>query len=178
MADPVTLATTSIIGSGAGGLLGAFGSLQSGMAKSSAYQFQAGISRMQAGFNRANARNVLDTTMEEAISLGRRQAMQMGQIKAAQAASGLDVNSGTAVDVRESQAALNAEDQRRLQAQGIRKAYAYNVAAAGDEAQAVLYDYSARNAKKEGYLDAMRSLISGATSVSSKWLQASQLGIY
>jgi hypothetical protein len=133
---------------------------------------------MNAEINQRNAQNVLETGDQELLSLGRRQAQQMGQIKAAQAASGLDMNSGTAVAVRESQEMLNREDQQRLASQIARKSYAYRVAAASDLAQAALYDSAAINARKEGKLGALTSLISGATSVSSKWLQASQYGVY
>lgn len=142
------------------------------------YNYQAGISRMQAKFNKWNAKEAYDDGSFQGIQLGLKQRQQMGEIVAAQGASGIDVNSGSSVAVRESQEAINRMDQATLARNTAKKAYAYEVAASGDEAQASLYDTAAVNSRKEGKIAQIQSLISGASSVSSKWLQGRQMGAF
>lgn len=179
MADPITLAAVgSMAGSAAGGVVGAFGAKQGGEAKAGMYQYQSGISRMQASFNRQNADETLRMGTVEGIQLGMKQRQQLGQIIAAKGASGLDVNSGTNAKVIESQQDVNKMDQDLLRHASTRKSYAYRVAARGEEAQAELYDMAARNSIKEGKIESIKSLIGGATSVSSKWMQGRQMGAF
>lgn len=179
MADPITLAATVGMGASlAGGVVDGMGAKFAGDAKHGAYTYQAGVHRQSAAFNRSNASNTLESGTLEGIQLGLKQKQQMGEIIAAKGASGLDVNSGTNVDVVKSQEGLNRMDQELLQRNVARKAYAYEVAASGDEAQAVQYDVAARNAKKEGKIGVLKSIISTAASVSGKWMQGSQAGAF
>ena len=59
-----------------------------------------------------------------------------------------------------------------------RVAYGYSVEAASQGNQATLYKAASSNASKAGKLNMMASLISGASSVSSKWLQLDQAGVF
>lgn len=178
MADPVTMSAVGIGSSIASAGVGFFGAGQAADAKQGMYQYQAGISRMQEKFNKWNAKETQRTGVLDAIQLGMKQRSQMGEIEAAQGASGIDVNSGSSVLVRQSQAEINQLDQQALRRNVDKKAYAYSVAAAGDAAQAHLYDVAAVNAEKEGKIAQIQSLISGASSVSSKWMQGRQMGVF
>lgn len=180
MADPITtgMAGVSMAGSAASGLLGAFGASQGAEAKAGMYSYQAGISRMNERFSKWNAKEAVRTGDLQAVQLGMKQRQQLGQIAAGQGASGIDMGSGTSVKVRESQEAVNRMDQGILRRNTQKKAYAHQIEATGHDAQAKLYDQAAVNSIEEGKIAAWQSLIGGATSVSSKWTQGRQTGIF
>lgn len=177
MADPVTLAGISGGATVAGSITGAIGSLMSGEANAGMYKYQSGIARINQQIAKQNADYSRKVGEVEAQTSGMKTKAQIGTIKTAQAASGLDINKGSADDVRDSQHEIGAYDQGIIRSNAARRAYGYEVEAAKDVAQAGAYDRAASNAKDAGVIGAISSILGGAGSVSSKWLDASRTGI-
>lgn len=177
MADPVTLAGVGIASTIAGGAVSAFGAGKAGKAASDEYNYKAAIARMN--------KQVADQNADYAIASGEVKAQQsdmatrakIGATKAIQGASGLDVNKGSAVDVRASEADIGAEDTAIVRNNAARTAYGYKVEAANATAQGNLYTKSASNSLEAGKINQISSILGTASSVSSKWLTASQYGV-
>lgn len=180
MADPITatMAGVSMASSIAGGYYGMEAAETKAQAKYGMYSYQAGIAKQNEKFQRWNAKEAIRSGETEAMQLGQKQAQRMGMIRAAQGASGVDMNSGTSVKVRESQEMVDRADQAMVRKNAMKKAYAYEVAAAGEDAQAKLYGMAADNALIEGKYEKISSLIGAASSVSSKWTQAKSAGVF
>ena len=178
MADPVTLGTIGLASSGASGALGIFGSLFGGSAKADAYKYQSSMAWQNAAIAKQNQKYALDIGEQQAEKAGIAGAAQAGQIKAAQGASGVDVNSGSAKQVQDSQHLVSQMDLNTIREKAAKTAYDFSVQATNYENQARGYDKAASNAKTEGILGAVSSFIGTVGSVSSKWLQGQQLGMW
>ncbi len=177
MADPVTLAGVSLAGSAGGGILGAFGAQQSGAAARQMYQYQSGIAMMNRQINLQNADWAIASGESQAVNAGMKARAIGGQIRAAQGASGIDVGSGSSEDVRAGQKLVSDIDVSNIRTNAARVAYGFQTKAATDEAQANLYQMAGTNAEEAGRIKALGSLVSGAASVSDKWLQMGQYGL-
>jgi hypothetical protein len=80
--------------------------------------------------------------------------------------------------VLSSETAITQQNEAITRANAAKRAYGFNVAAAEDTAQAGAYKVAASTSEEAGELGAVSSIIGGAGSVSSKWLQASQSGAF
>lgn len=181
MADPISIGTMATIGMGAnaaGGGLGIFSSIFGGEAKSDMYKYQAGVARINEQIAQQNADYARAAGEVEAQRSGMGTRFKIGQERVAQAASGIDAGRGSAVAVRASEQAIGQQDEAMIRANAARRAYGYQVEAVGKEAEARMAETSADAAKTEGYINAFGSLLGTASSVSSKWLQAKQYGVY
>ena len=152
--------------------------------QSQMYMYQAGIAQLNERIALQNRDYALAAGETEAGMYGMKARQQGGAIKAGQAASGLDVNSGSAVDVQRSQKQVADMDMAQIRNNAARAAYGYAVESKNQKAQGAMYTAASRNsteaaalAKQSGAIDAKASLVSGASSVASKWLQAGQMGI-
>lgn len=170
MADPATLATVGMASSAGGGLLGAFGKLMGGEAESSAFQYQAGVARINQQIAKGNADYSRKVGEVQAQQSGMKSAQDIGATKVAQSGSGVDIGKGSAAAVRETQSEVAQYDQGMIRSNAARKAYGYEVEAASEEAKANMAEASAKNAKSAGFIGALGSLLSGGSSVASKWL--------
>jgi hypothetical protein len=162
----------------AGGALSAYGAVSEGNATAQAYNYRAQMSKINSQINLQNSDYALNVGETKARQYGMSAAQTMGKIKTTQAGSGLDVNSGTAKDVQNSQLLISQMDQDQIRKNAGKTAYDYRVQADNDLRQAGLDEMSARNAKKAGMIKAAGSIISSASSVSSKWLQGRQTGLW
>lgn len=171
MADPATLAGVGMAGSVAQGLLGAFGANVKGEADASAYQYQAGIARINEGIAKSNADYERHVGEIQAQQEGMKTAQDIGGTKATQAGSGVDVNKGSAAAVRDTQLEVGQYDQAMIRSNAARKAYGYEVEAVSEEAKARMAESASSNARTGGKLGALTSLISAGGSVASKWMQ-------
>lgn len=178
MADPLTLTAIGIAGSAAGGVLGAIGAKQQAGAQADVYSYQAGMARLNAQIARQNQNYATTTGELQAAESGMATRAQIGTTRARLGASGLAVNTGSAADVITSEGMIGDINQAVIRQNAARVAYGYKVEEAQDITQAGLYDASAKNVKTAGNINAMASLISGATGVSTKWLQAKQTGVF
>ena len=176
--DPATIALVSMGSSAAGGTLGAFGKLAEGKASSQMYQYQAGVAQFNQKIAEQNRDWAYQTGERQAEITGIKGRQQIGAIKAAQSGSNLDVNSGTAVQVRESQRSITQMDMETIRSNAAKQAYGYTVEATKYAADTGMYMKAASDVRKASYIGAASSLLSGATSVSSKWMQARDAGMF
>lgn len=162
----------------AGGALSAYGAMSSGEANAKAYEYRAGMSRVNAQINQQNSDWALTVGDKKLQSYGMQAAQRAGTIKTTQAASGLDITTGSAKDVQDSQALLTKIDNKTIADNTSRTAYGYRVQANNDLLQAGMDERAASNSRTAGKLSALGSIIGTASSVSSKWLQGNQVGLW
>lgn len=179
MADPVSMmAMGGMAASGAQGIFGAISSLAGGNAKAESYKYQSSMAMYNAAIAKQNQKYALDIGEQQAEKAGIAGAAQAGQIKAAQGASGVDVNFGSAKEVQTSQHLVSQMDLNTIRERAAKTAYDFSVQAVNYENQAKGYNKAASNARTEGILGAVSSFIGAAGSVSSKWMQGNQLGMW
>jgi hypothetical protein len=179
MAAPVAMMSMASMAASAGGsILGASGASRQGEAQAQAYAYQAGVAEMRKKIALQNRDYSLATGETEAQSFGLRARNTMGKIEAAQAASGMDVGSGSTVEVRKGQQKVTDLDMAQIRNNAARKAYGYMVDAETEGAQAEMYRTAESNTRDAIPYNVASSLLSGATSVSSKWLQGNQAGAF
>lgn len=178
MADPITMSAISIGSSIGGGVLSAKGALDEGQAAKSLYGYQSQVARLNAQIDRQNAEWELTKGGVEATQYGMKAGQQSAAIRTRQAASGLDINTGTARQVQDSQTHIAQLDQATIRSNAAKTAYGYTVRATMDENQAKIYDVAGANAEKAAKTKAAASILGTVTSVSSKWSQGSQAGIF
>ena len=173
-------ATVAAIGMGAsvlGGVTSAVGSVMGGYAKSSMYQYQAGVSRVNQQIAKQNADYARYTGEFEAQRSGMKSRYEMGQTRVIQSGRGLDINFGSAAAVQESQAKIGQQEQTTIRSTAARRAYGFDVEAEKARTAASMYGKAAENEEIAGYIGAASSILSSASSVSDKWLKASREGI-
>lgn len=178
MADPATLAMIGMTASAGGGLLSAFGAEKSGAAQQQMYNYQAAVAKINADIDRQNAEYALDQGERQATQYGVKAGQQRGAIIAAQGASGIAIGSGSSAEVVRSQDVLTRMDLNQIRTNAAKTSYDYSVRATSDTNQASLDVMAGENAKTAGDINAASSILSSAGSVSSKWIQGSQAGLF
>ena len=174
-------AAVGAIGMGAslaGGILGAEGAKQSAAATQQSYNYQAGVAKINSQIDLQNKEYALNYGEIQATQYGLKERQQEGQIKVAQSASNLDVNSGSAVDVQQSQRKLGQMDMTQIRSNAAKTAYDFDVKSTMDLNQSTLDVMAGQNAKSAGDIQAMASIVGSVGSVSSKWMQGSQMGMF
>lgn len=161
--------------SAGGGVLSAFGSLMSGDANASAYRYKSGLALMNQRINKQNASWASEAGETNAMESGLKSRQDIAGTKVHQAGSGFDVNSGTASEVRDTQGKTAEFDENMIRYDASKTAYGYEAKASADEAESHMMNAAADNASKAGKIGAFTSILGGASSVSSKWLQGSQI---
>jgi hypothetical protein len=162
----------------AGGILGAAGAQKEGTAQQQMYNYKAQVAKINADIDRQNAAWARTKGEGEALRYGMKAAQQRGAIRAAQGASGIDVNSGSAKEVQRSQEAIKDMDLGTIRTNAAKVAYDYETKAVMDENQAGLDTMAGQNAKEAGQIKAMSSIIGSVGTVSSKWQQGAQTGLW
>jgi hypothetical protein len=181
MADPISLGVMAAVGIGSsavGGVVSGLGAQQSGQAQAQAYQYKAGVALLNKQISDQNANWALQSGDISAEEKGLAAGQEIATTKVAQAASGLDITGGTAEAVRQSQTAAASFDQNIIRWDAAKTAYGYEAKGATDVAEANLDQMAAAQAKEAGQISMFSSFLGGASSVSSKWLQAKSAGIF
>lgn len=178
MTQPAGLGGAGLGFSLAGGILSAFGAEKSGQAQQQMYNYQAGVAQINAQIDKQNADYALNQGEQQAIQYGMKEREQFGQIRASQGASNIDVNSGSAARVQSSDRAVGAIDTTQIRSNAAKVAYDYDVKSTMDLNQATLDTMAGVNAKTSGDISAMSSVLGTVGSVSSKWLQGRQVGMF
>lgn len=179
MADPVTaIAGIGLASSAAGSIFSAFGSQREGEAKANMFNYQASVARVNQDIAKQNAAYARDVGEVEAQKVGMKGRFEEGQAKAAQSGRGLDVNTGSAALTRSSMELVSAHEQDVTRANAAKRAYGYEVEGMSQGAQATMYGLSAQDAQRAGQMGFMTSLLGGASSVSSKWMQGRSSGVF
>lgn len=163
----------SIIGTG----LNVYGALSKGKADKRMYDYRAGVADINAKIAKQNADWAREAGGKEALRAGIAARQTKGRIISKQAASGLEVNFGSNLDVQESQQLTASMDQAQIRENAARTAYGYEVEAFNQTSSANMLRTAGANAKKASKWQALGSLVSGASSVASKWSQAKQTGM-
>lgn len=171
-----TLAAISLGTAVAGAGVGAYGAYESGKAKKNSYTYQAQVAKNNADIATANANYIRASGETEAAITGIKQRQQAGATLAQQSASGLDVNSGSPLAVRQGQAEIASFDQMMIRSNTQRAAYGQDVEATNQLNQRTIDIMAGDEASRAGGLNALTSVIGGASSVSDKWLKFSQAG--
>lgn len=178
MADPATLTAISMGTTALGSLTGAFGSMYSGESSAQMYQYQSGVAKINTQIAKQNADYSRRVGEVEAQQSGMKSRAQVGEAKVIQAASGLDVSTGSAADVRSSQVEVGQHNQAIIRSNAAKRAYGHEVEALQSDAQSKVYEMAARKSRTGGQIGAIGSILGGASSISNRWLQAKQTGIF
>jgi hypothetical protein len=171
MADPATIAMVSMGSSALGGVTKAAGSVFSGLASSAMHKYQAGVAAVNAKIARQNAEYSRGIGEFKAEQSGMKTRAEIGKTTAIQGASGFRADTGSAADVRESQHMLGISEQNVIRSNAARAAYGHEVEALNFEAESQQHQMARKTSKIAGFLGAGESILGGASSVSSKWLQ-------
>jgi hypothetical protein len=178
MVDNSTIAGIGMGAAAGGGILGAFGALTSGVANKNMDNYQSGVARLNQQIAQQNAEFATQTGEQQALQSGLKSRQQAGQIKVAQASSGFDVRSGSNLQVQASQQKLAGLDQSIIRSNAAKTAYNYQEQASVAGAQAQVYSAAGANAMEAGAIGAGSSILGGASSVSSMWLQGQRVGMW
>ncbi len=176
MADPftaITLAATVV-----GGAVSAYGAANAGASQKAMFGYQAGV----AALNKRIALQNADYTREAGGTAAYQSGLKTGQIvaqqKVSQSASGIDVNTGSAATVRADTTKLGQLDQETIRQNYAKKAYGYEVEAATKSAEAGADIVAGQQASKAASINVASSILGTVSSVSSKWMQANQAGMF
>jgi len=175
--DPANLASFSIGSSAGGSLLSALGSLNAGNARADMYSYRAGMAQLREKIALRNRDYAHEQGEDQLIRYGMKAKDVGSRIEATQAASGVDIGRGSPVQVRAGHRRVTEIDMRTIADNAARRAYGFETEAAYAEAEAGLYTRASKDARSAGKMAFATSLLSGVTSVSDKWLKASQSGI-
>lgn len=176
--DPASMGAISIGSSLLSGAIGGAGASMSANASADAFNFKAGIAKLNSDINKQNASWAINQGAIKATNYGLKAGQEIADTKITQAASGLDINSGSKEAVRDTQQTVAAYDQGLIRADAAHTAHGYEVKAQSDSLEASMDTASASNAKKAGALGVLSSVIGTASSVASKWTQGNTLGMW
>ena len=161
-----------------GSVVGAMGAEQTAQAQNQMYQYQARVANLNSTIAKQNAAYALYAGEVQTQQAGMQAKQQIGETRAIQGSSNLAVGSGTGASVVTSEQELAQQSESLVRADAAKRAYGYEVEATSATAQAQLDTMAGRNALVAGDIGATSSILGGASSVSSKWAQASQTGIF
>jgi hypothetical protein len=162
----------------AGGITSAIGAEKTAAATQQSYNYQAGVAQINSQIDLQNADYARQQGETQSMQYGMKQSQQEAQIKVNQAASGLDVNSGSAVAVQQSQKTIGAIDTAQIRTNAAKVGYDYDVKSTMDLNQSTLDIMGGNNAIAAGNISAASSILGSVGSVSSKWMQGSQSGMF
>lgn len=178
MADPATMTLISLGTTALGSGLQAKSASDSAQASARAGYYQAGVSMLNAQIAQQNAEYASVKGEGDAMRYGMKARQTRGEIIAGQSASGLDVNSGSAVDVRRGFDTVTKMDTDQIRQDAARVAYNYRTQSQQYTTDAINSIRGAKSAERAGGMGVLASIIGGASSVSSKWLEASKMGVF
>jgi hypothetical protein len=178
----MAIATTTLALAGlATGILGAgvsaYGSYQNAQAQAQAANYQAQVARNNQIIEQQNAQLALQQGQAAEQNERQKTAQMIGGRLAQEAASGIEPNSGSPLNVRSSEKEMGELDALTTRENYDLQARNFVNAASGYGAQAGLLQAQAGWDRTAGDIGMMSSLLGGASSVSSKWLQYRQWGV-
>ena len=162
----------------AGGITSAIGAESSAAATQQSYNYQAGVAQINSTIDLRNADYARSQGETQAMQYGLQAGQRQAQIRNTQAASGLDVNSGSAAAVQASQKTITGIDTAQIRSNAAKTAYDYDVKSTMDLNQSTLDVMAGDNAITAGNFQAASSILGSVGSVSSKWMQGSQSGMF
>lgn len=178
MTSPTAIGGAGIGASLAGGLLSAYGSEKSGTSQQQMYNYQSRIAQINSQIDLQNSEYASNQGELQAQQYGMKAGQQRGQIIADQGASGIAIGSGSSAEVVRSQGVVTAMDLTQIRSNAAKVAYDYQVKSTMDTNQATLDVMAGENAKTAGDINAASSILGTVGSVSSKWMQGNQQGMW
>lgn len=154
---------------GLGTAFGVASSIQQGKAQAAAYEQQANAADQNAKISEKQAEISAQNGAQEEQRIRNRAAAIAGQQKAGFSASGLDISQGSPLDVltdTSTQGNLDALSTRRNAAN---QTWGYQVEQNNYSNQAKAARAAASNARQAGTMNAIGSLLTGATSLQSQY---------
>ena len=161
-----------------GAISQARGQRQAAAAKAAEYEYQAKVDDNNRKVALWKAQDAQDRGAREEASLRIKVAQLKGRQKSVLAASGVEIGDGSALDILGDTAALGELDALTIRSNAEREAYEQKVNASNLAANASMKRMGAGNALIAGRIGAMTSLLSGASSISSKWANYSGTSTY
>ena len=171
MASPVALGAMGL--QAAGSVVGAMGAQYQGNAQANMYNYQAGLAVQNSILAKQDSNYTLSAGEVEEQQLGMKTRAQIGATRAGFGASNVDVNTGSSSRVTSSETEIGQEEESVSQANTLKKAYGFSVKSAQDVAQSNVYSTAAQTSKESGNINALSTIIGGASGVASKWMQYS-----
>ena len=163
------IAALSLIATGVGAAVSAYGAHEQGVAESQAATYQAPVARNNQIVAQQNAQMALQTGQQQEAAKREQTAQMIGQQRAMVAGSGIDPNSGSSKRIQGDTAALGALDASTIRNNAERTAYGYQTQGMDYAAQAGLLQSQSSSASSAGELSAFGSIVGGAASVANKW---------
>jgi hypothetical protein len=171
--DPVSIGLAATAG---GAVVSGFGNWLGGKTTQQMDNYKAAIAQVNAQIAEQNANYARYSGEVQAQQEGMKVRYMVGQARAEQGASGFDVSSGSAARVRAGMETVGAQNIQLLRTGAAVKAYGYKVEALQDTASAQLDKYAGANAVVAGDISAVGSILGGASSLSTKWMQGKASG--
>lgn len=134
-------------------------------------QYQAAVAANNAKISEQNATYAIQKGDQQAQIRMIQRGQQMGSARAAMAASGVRLDSGSPLNVQGDIAAIGHFDVETIRNNALREAYGYRVTGLGYTASSGLNTMQAGYENTAGKMGVMTSLVSGAASVSDKFLR-------
>lgn len=171
MGIPEALAIAGIAGAG----LSAAGATESGEATNNAMNYQAAVAKNNASIGRQNAAWDVQAGETAASNTGLKTKAVIGSQRAGASAGGVDSTTGSEAAIQTATGEGGMMDALTRRSDAARKAYAEEVGATSQDAQAQLDIAGGQQAEEAGFIGAGSSLLSGASTVGGnygKWKQA------
>ena len=163
---------------GLGAMAQAQGQRHAAAAKANEYRYQAQVDDNNRKVALWKAQDAKDRGAKEEAAFRTKVAQLKGRQKSVLAASGVEIGDGSALDILGDTAALGELDALTIRSNAEREAYEQKVNASNLAANASMKRMGANNAIIAGKIGSMTSLLTGASSISSKWANYSGTGTY
>lgn len=173
-----TLAEVSIAMTAISAGVSAYGAIKQGQAQSAALQYQAQVAQNNQKIAGQYAQQAIADGENKVAAKQQQTAQMIGAQRAAMAANGIDLDSGSPLRLQEDTAKLGNVDALTIRNNAAREAYGYQVQGLSYGQQAQLDEASASNAVTAGNLNAFSSIVGGASSIGSKWIDYKKGGIF
>jgi hypothetical protein len=171
------LGAASLIGQAGSTLIGMAGQRQTAAAQAASANYQAQVALNNQTIAQQNARYAQQAGAVNAQAQDFQTRKLLGEQMAAQGASGIDLTTGSPFDVTQSTRQLGRLDTANIIQRANMEAYGYQTAATSAGAQAGLLRQQAGFAQTAGGIGAAGTLLGGASSLATKWLQYQQRGV-
>jgi hypothetical protein len=167
-ATGVAIASVAATAIGAG--VSYIGAQQSAAAQSKAAGYQAQVAANNATIANQNATYARQAGEAKATTQSLQARARLGAAVTGEAAQGVDVTTGSAADVQATDRALGQLDTETVRNNAALTAYGYRSQSTGFTAQSGLDQAQSANALAAGNIAGVGDLVSGAASVSQKFL--------
>ncbi|TDY26305.1 hypothetical protein B0G81_6815 [Paraburkholderia sp. BL6665CI2N2] len=172
------IASISLAVSAVGAGVSAYGAVRQGQAASAAASYQAEVAKNNQIVANAYSKQAMDDGENQVAAKQQQTSQMIGAERAAMAANGVDLDSGSALRIQGDTAKLGDVDAMTIRNNAARQAYGYQLQGLSYSQQASLDEASSSNAQTAGYVNGFSSILSGASSVGSKWAQYKTNGLF